>query len=749
MQTITFTQKLLRQWRFASFLVPLLALLMSSQLAWAQLIVSTDNAITLTQQPTSSPSVPGLNYAGTANNAPYTTYTQLGNIRTTPVTTSPALGTYDLDGNSQLRLTKSTAVEAIYSPNTSIDAVYLQYRVYVSSSTQLPNFTSVPLVSIGSDTYEAAGLDVNLLSGLVNGGTYTLEVRYSITATRSTTTKIFTEPSGGTPAYTAVFSVTPPTNTPPNGLTNWISNGVVSAGQDANWFNGANWSNGVPTALSDVYIPDKEPSTAPTIAPQLDNNTASYEVRNLTIGGSTNSGRGIIRLLSATLKIYGNFVNGGSGLLAVTESVTNGNSTVVFAGGNQTITQGRIANVRIEGTGIKSVLGGFEVTSALLFPTGINALLRTSIVNGNGDTVLNTGSPTSVYVDLGPDATVTGETNSAFVLGILKANREVVQSVSQTFGNIGIDITVLGRADAGTGFITRTTGDPFFGPVNTSAVGIKRQYGVSLNNASNVNATVVFHYLNSVDNTNGAIDELNGNVESRLVMFRTANNGVPFQPLYGTVNTTAKTVTVNGIVSINTVTLADRDRPLPVMLTFFDAKRVGSDALVTWTTAQEQNNKGYNVQVSTDAKTYRTIGFVASETPNSSSAKSYSFTDTEKNKVGVRYYRLQQVDVDGKTAFFAPRAITFDGRATAAGLVAYPNPYTSELRVSLNSTVSGNATARITDMTGRVISQQVLPLTLGTNDQPIAGMSGLKTGLYMLNVKLPSGETQNLKVVKQ
>ncbi|WP_310394361.1 T9SS type A sorting domain-containing protein [Hymenobacter sp.] len=751
MQTLTFTQKL----NFSSwlrFVFPMLIMLLGSQSARAQNVVATNNAVTLTQQPTGNPSVAGLNYAGRYDDSPFTTYSKLGDTRTNPVTPPPFLGTYDLDGNSQLRLTKATAVEFIISNNTIIDDVALQYRVYLSGSTQLPNYTSVPLASIGSDTYEAAGLDLNLIGGLVNGGTYTLEVRYITVATRAGTTRTFIEPSG-TPAYTAVFSLSPPTNTPPGGVTNWISNGNAARGEDANWFNGANWSNGVPNRFSDVFIPDKSPGTPPTITPVLDSRLVTYEARNLTIAAPTNSERGLIRLLSATLKIYGDLANGSSGLLAVTESATNGNSTVIFAGGNQRIDQGRIANVIIEGTGIKSLTGSLEIASSLVFSPGVSASLRTSSVNGNGDLEIQTTKPLEVNVNLGTTGSVSGETNTALVLGVLRATRETVQGVTETFGNIGVDITIFGRSDAGTGLITRITNDRFFGPINTAAVSIKRYYNVSINNQANLNATVVFHYLDSTDNNNGAIDELNGNVESRLIMFRTNNNGVPFQPLYGVVNTANNTVTQTGIPTINTITLADRDRPLPVTLTSFDAKRVGADALVTWQTASELNNKGFNVQVSTDGKEYRTLGFVASASPNSVRATNYSYTDTEKNKAGVRYYRLMQVDVDGKTTFFSPRAVSFEGKVASEGVtaVAYPNPFTNsnEVRLSLRSEVEGQGVVRITDMTGRTIGQRQIALGTGNNDVELPRLGDLQAGIYMVRVTLPTGETQNLKVVKQ
>ncbi len=659
------------------------------------------------------------------------------------------------------------------SGGDQVRSVTLFYRIYKAGTVPPAIFKSASLapgtLNNGSRTFSLNDAQVSIItSDVTNAGTGIFRIQAYTQAEVERSNGTFfplRDDSNGAVSYIASFN----TKGVPVVSTTWIS---ISS---TDWLLAANWSNGVPNRFTNAIIPAKDETNPTTSTPTLDSPTATYAVQNLTIRGDLNSNRGLVRvgpstvtngsIVGATLRIYGDLVNTAGGLLAG-NSGTNGtadplrNSTIIFAGdasntaiidgtlqstgGNQKIFGVTLASdIRIEGTGVKAVYNTLAAPNTLTFAPGIDALVRTVLPDGT----LNT-TKTSV-VDLKDSGTMFGETNIAFVQGTTQADRPLVANTKQTFGNIGIDITPNRSIALPSTVVTRTVGDPFKGP--GSAVGIKRQYGVTGDVNNNTISTIAVHYLNSVDPA--PYDELNGNLEANLYIFKTSNNGIPFQSLRGTVNTSSsfytRTVSVSGVGAINTVTLADRLRPLPVTVSAFEAKRVGSDALVTWTTAQEQNNKGFNVQVSTDAKTYRTIGFVASETPSSSSAKNYSFTDTEKNKVGVRYYRLQQLDVDGKTAFFAPRAITFDGRATAAGLVAYPNPYTSELRVSLNSTVSGNATARITDMTGRVISQQVLPLTLGTNDQPIAGMSGLKTGLYMLNVKLPSGETQNLKVVKQ
>lgn len=661
------------------------------------------------------------------------------------------------------------------SGGDQVRSVTLFYRVYKVGSVPSPTFKSVSLtpgtLSAGSRTFSLSDAQVSIItSDVTNAGTgvFRLQVYTQADVERSNGTfYILRDDNSGASSYVASFN----TKGVPVVSTTWIST------SSTDWLLPANWSNGVPNRFTNAIIPAKDETNPTTSTPILDNPNATYEVQNLTIRGDLNSNRGLVRVgpstvsngpvIGATLRIYGDLINTAGGLLAG-NSGTNGsadpakNSTIVFAGdatntaiidgtvqstgGNQKIFGVTLAtDVRIEGTGVKSVYNTLAVPNTLTFAPNINALVRTVLPDGT----LNT-TKTSL-VDLKDSGTMFGETNIAFVQGTTQADRPLVANVKQTFGNIGIDITPNRNIPLPSTVVTRTVGDPFKGPVGTGAMGIKRQYGVTGDVNNNTISTVAFHYLNSVDPA--PYDELNGNAEGNLVIFKTSNNGIPFQSLGGTVNMSSdfytRTVSVSGVGSINTVTLADRLRPLPVTVSAFDAKRIGNDALITWTTAQEINNKGFNVQVSTDAKTYRNLGFVASETANSSSAKSYSFTDTEKNKVGVRYYRLQQMDIDGKTAFFAPRAITFEGRATEAGLLAYPNPYTSELRVSLNSTVSGKATARITDMTGRVISQQELSLTMGSNDLPIAGMSNLKNGLYLLNVSLPSGEQKTMKVMKQ
>ncbi|MEJ7663165.1 MAG: T9SS type A sorting domain-containing protein [Hymenobacter sp.] len=111
---------------------------------------------------------------------------------------------------------------------------------------------------------------------------------------------------------------------------------------------------------------------------------------------------------------------------------------------------------------------------------------------------------------------------------------------------------------------------------------------------------------------------------------------------------------------------------------------------------------------------------MSSETPNSVQTKNYKYTDTESGKFGTRYYRLHQVDLDGKDSYSPVRAVNFDGAATGAvALSVYPNPFLDTDKVSLNfgtDVPNGVAQVQLIDMVGRTVRQQSLAINNSSLD---------------------------------
>ena len=785
MQTLNFTPKLLRQRRFFRFLLPLFALFVglgSTQATLAQSASFYDDAVTFSQKPTGAAGATTAGYYGvrSAGDTPYDTYsTPLGTSSTNPATASPPLGTYDINagGTSQLIFTGGSIVvgpPASIKNNVitilgTLQGGRLQYRSYLIGATLVPDYSALtfgPGIASNGATQYSANTNIDLTTGLLSGGNYVFEVRFEVDVKSNSTGTVTTyvDPSS---SYTASFKVTSPPVTPAGGTTTWVSQ------SSTDWTVASNWSNGVPNSLSDAIIPEKSPNPAiNTVTPVLNSQDSTlYNVRSLTLNGSTNSARALLRIGSttgglptgATLNVYGDLTVFSGGILAPTAAVPGAsrkarNSTIVLQGNNQRITGVLdIADLIVAGTGVKSVVNTVNITNTLVFaPANISgpnagALMETITVNTDGSTSLNTTKSVSVQLYgsiVSLLSSKSSETNDSYILGVTIAQRNVFLSgKTEFFGNIGLDITPSVSSNATTA-ITRTVGDPLFSPTfpGRAPNPIARQYGVSgdINNSPNIN-TIVFHYLNSPKELNG------NNDETQLVIFKATNNGPPYNLVGGTVDVLNKTVTKTGITAINTITLGSKNNPLPVTLTAFDAKRENANALLTWQTASELNSKGYNVEVSTDGKEYRTLSFIASVAPNSMHVVNYSYTDTEKDKKGVRYYRIVQIDVDGKTSYYSPRAVSFEGKVVDIPMAAYPNPFNGndELHIALQSATVGKGQLTITDMTGRTIQSKTVDVATGITDFVVNNMADLKSGLYLVKFMLPSGEVKNLKVMKQ
>ena len=98
------------------------------------------------------------------------------------------------------------------------------------------------------------------------------------------------------------------------------------------------------------------------------------------------------------------------------------------------------------------------------------------------------------------------------------------------------------------------------------------------------------------------------------------------------------TISAIGIGSINTL--------LPVHFSAFDVLAEGCNVQLNWSTAMEVNNDYFIAERSTDGRTFTEIAKVQS-LGNSMEMQHYNLTD-EHPADGLNYYRIQQVDKDGK-----------------------------------------------------------------------------------------------------
>lgn len=165
---------------------------------------------------------------------------------------------------------------------------------------------------------------------------------------------------------------------------------------------------------------------------------------------------------------------------------------------------------------------------------------------------------------------------------------------------------------------------------------------------------------------------------------------------------------------------------LPVRFTKITARYEGKDVRVSWSTAMELNNHHFEVEHSTDGRTFTKAGSVAATNyPNGSS---YDFL--HNNYVaGKNYYRIKQVDIDGTATY---STIVMANVPVKNSIIVYPNPVEELLIVDLSKASNHNARIiRIVNAVGQVFHQQnIAPGTIKTTVE----VAGLKPGIYIFEI---------------
>jgi hypothetical protein len=184
--------------------------------------------------------------------------------------------------------------------------------------------------------------------------------------------------------------------------------------------------------------------------------------------------------------------------------------------------------------------------------------------------------------------------------------------------------------------------------------------------------------------------------------------------------------------------------PLPVTLIKFSATPGnGKSVNVSWSTVQEINSDYFQVERSADATNFQSIGQVSAK-GNSSGIVDYTFVDPAPVNA-INYYRLKMVDRDAKYEYSKVAKVVFSDNSSS--LVVYNNPFHDQVSVKVNLSTGQMLDLKLTDISGRVMSQQTLQAQPGDNFINIRTSSGAN-GLYILTIK---GQTynQSVKLVKE
>ncbi len=183
------------------------------------------------------------------------------------------------------------------------------------------------------------------------------------------------------------------------------------------------------------------------------------------------------------------------------------------------------------------------------------------------------------------------------------------------------------------------------------------------------------------------------------------------------------------------------DGTLPVSWLSVSAEKSGTQsAIIKWSTANEFNNNYFEIQRSTDRNNYTTVSKqTAGSLPNG--VQHYSFNDV-RLPMGTFFYRIKQVDKDGKYSYSQTAQITID--ANGISWVLVPNPASDKTAVLFNKQLT-NVQVIVSDANGRTVFTKS-ETTIAAGATMALPAQKLSKGIYLVKV-ISNGNTDVQKLV--
>jgi hypothetical protein len=211
---------------------------------------------------------------------------------------------------------------------------------------------------------------------------------------------------------------------------------------------------------------------------------------------------------------------------------------------------------------------------------------------------------------------------------------------------------------------------------------------------------------------------------------------------------TATSVTFSLVDTFGQFTIASNGTSvLPVSLLSFGATRSGENVSLKWQTANEINSSHFEIERAYGNTDKFIQSGVVKASGSSSSVRAYTFTDKEvKFSRGTIYYRLRQVDNDGKYSYSPIVSISPD--KVTSEISVSPNPFSTSFNVDFTATIPGDALMTIADIQGKVLFVKKVSVTTGSTKLSFDELSNVESGVYFVKVEI-NGVSKTYKLLKQ
>jgi citrate lyase gamma subunit len=451
---------------------------------------------------------------------------------------------------------------------------------------------------------------------------------------------------------------------------------------------------------------------APAIAIRLgDSKTIFDNTGTVTVGAGSISG--------VTGSTNGNFNNNTGGILNLNAAVNNAVILLTNAGGtlNANATQ-RVGRLTLNGGAVAIADGTTFTTFALILTLG-NVTLGTGniVIENLGGSV--TGGSLASHIITNGTGTLSNQsvstTGAIFPIGQSASSYDPVvikpATGPLTFGaRVGLQTSVLGT-----------------NPINPSLV-VDREWDIS------GSGTTDLSFTSSAANKDGSMTRPAAGVG---IVGHYNSMTMAWDDYSAVYNSMLKTWGIAGYTGgFSPFIVASPGAVLSTELLNIKAKAANNTNIVAWETASEINNKGFEVERQNANGTWASLGFVQ----GIGKAATYTFTD--KGPLSISYYRLRQIDFDGKETLSKIVSVSQD---TKGRISISPNPTSDKVNIQLNQNDVSNqpTTVILSDMTGR----QVLTQTT-TSGAFQLDLSSLAKGMYVVTLQSNNAIYQE-KIIRQ
>lgn len=249
--------------------------------------------------------------------------------------------------------------------------------------------------------------------------------------------------------------------------------------------------------------------------------------------------------------------------------------------------------------------------------------------------------------------------------------------------------------------------------------------------------TIIFRLGNGANATDGGILASNESYEVEFkVTVNSPGNGVLVPTIINTARISATSDANEVFTDDGTAIINPQAGALAVTLTYFNATlQQNKKVNITWGTSQEINCSYFDVERSVDGNIFNKI---SSQKGNGTTSLVHNYDATDDVLTITQlvvYYRLKEVDLDGKKTYSKINAVRLknDDRK----LVVSPNPFVNYINITADWNSDEAVVVKFLTTSGKEVINKLIQFTKGLNYIRLDDLQKLSAGNYFIEIASP------------